>query len=117
MGIEEELVEAIDKAYERMKWYFVCDKMDETLCKKAKRIIQDVASDIMIIEDYSYYLWLHRIDGEMVGIVHGGIGKPFEFKVINVGEFKTKDFNFDDWNSFENFLRNDMRNEILAMAI
>jgi len=95
------------------------NNMDTDLCKIAKKILERVASDIFVIEDNSYYLWLYRHDGDMVGIVHGGgsINKPYEFKVINVGDYKQKDFKFHNWCDFKDFLENDMRSIVLAMAL
>jgi len=91
--------------------------MNDLLCKEAKKIIIDVASDIIQVEDYSYYLWLFNNDNEMIGVVHGGEGKPFELKVINIGDYKIVDFQFHNWCDFKDFLKNKMRNYIVAMAL
>jgi len=91
--------------------------MNTYLCKEAKEIINKVASDIISIDDNTYYLWLYNHDGDMIGIVHGGENKPFELKIINIGEYKQKDFQFHNWCDFKDFLQNEMRDYIIAMAL
>jgi len=95
--------------------------MDSWLCREASNIIREVAGDIMKIYDYSNcnpaYLWLYTYDEKMIGIVHGGKDKPYELKIINIGETKQKDFSFYNWIDFKDFLKNDMRNIVLALAL
>lgn len=91
--------------------------MDNELCNRASRIISEVAIDILNVSNYGYYLWLFRKNGAMIGIVHGGEEKPFELKIVNVGGEQVVNKQFDDWNRFEYYLKNEMRDEILAMAI
>lgn len=92
--------------------------MKQELVEEAFDIIINKLSDIIRIEKYLNYLWLYRIDGDdMIGIIHGGIDKPFEFKVINVGDTKQQDFQFDEWEDFKYFLENELRSRILALAL
>lgn len=94
--------------------------MNDILCKEAKRIIQSTLNDIITIEDGGHYLWLYqRQSEEMVGIIHGGgdINKPFEMKVINLGDYKVLDFRFHNWNDFKDFLKNELRDKLLAIAL
>ena len=91
--------------------------MDRKLVIETFNILTRKLGDIVNIEDGHHYLWLYRKEGDMIGIVHGGIGKPFEFKVINVGEYKQKDYTYDNWKDFKYFLENELRSHILALAL
>ena len=95
--------------------------MDSTLVKEISKIIREDMNDIFEIETYingdSSYIWLYRNDGQMVGIIHGGMDKPYELKIINIGGYRQKDINFGNWLDFRNFIINDMRGYILALAL
>lgn len=91
--------------------------MENELCNRASKIISEAALDILNVSNYGYYLWLFRKNGDMIGIVHGGQGKPFELKIVNVGGEQVVNKQFNHWNEFEYYLRHEMRSEILAMAI
>lgn len=90
--------------------------MDNNECKDLYQVLENSIGDILDVVNYGHYIWIFTSD-KLHGIVHGGVGKPYEFKLVNVGDTKQIDYNFDDYYEFKEFLANKAKAMVLANAL
>jgi len=94
--------------------------MNERICNKLEQLFNKLYPDYLYVSNYGYYLWVYKNTTNELAIVIHGYGEdyaPFEVILIKAEDDNTIYKTFLTYKDMEEYLKNDLIDELMVYGL